>query len=108
MHRHFSETTAHQRLLYGGVVGVIVALAPLPMTLQSHGLLAWCLGSATYLVLAWLLAMAFDAPRTRERAQAQDQPGAILFMESRRRDSNGRSNPKRYILKKHAELAMRC
>jgi len=80
MHQHFSETTAHQRLLYGGMVGAAVALAPLPMTLQSHGLLAWCLGSATYLSLAWLLAVAFDAPRTRERAQAQDQPGAILFM----------------------------
>lgn len=80
MHKHFSETTAHQRLLYAGVAGGLAALAPLPMTIQSHGLLAWCLGSTTYLVLAWLLAMAFDAPRTRERAQAQDQPGAILFI----------------------------
>lgn len=80
IHKHLTETTAHQRLLYGGVVGVAVALAPLPMAIQSHGLLAWCLGSATYLILAWSLAVKFDAPRTRERAQAQDQPGVILFI----------------------------
>ena len=80
MHKHLSETTAHQRLTYAAVVGVAVALAPLPMAVQSRGLLAWSLGAATYLVLAWSLAVRFDAQRTRQRAQAQDQPGAILFL----------------------------
>jgi uncharacterized membrane protein len=30
-------------------------------------------------VLSWWLAVAFDAERTRARAQAQDQPGVMLF-----------------------------
>ncbi len=79
MHKHFSETTGHQRLMYGAAVGVAVALLPLPITMQSHGLLAWCAGALTYLVLAWWLAVGFDATRTRDHAQAQDQPGLILF-----------------------------
>lgn len=33
-----------------------------------------------FLVLAWWLAVEFDAPRTRLRAQAQDQSGWILFI----------------------------
>jgi uncharacterized membrane protein len=79
MHKHFSETTGHQRLMYGAAVGVAVALLPLPITMQSHGLLAWCAGALTYLLLAWWLAVEFDATRTRDHAQAQDQPGLILF-----------------------------
>jgi uncharacterized membrane protein len=79
MRKHFSETTGHQRLIYGAAVGVIVALLPVPMAAQSRGLLAWSAGALTYLVLAWWLAVEFDAPRTRERAQSQDQPGLTLF-----------------------------
>lgn len=80
MRKHFSETTGHQRLIYGVLLGVAAAMLPLPMTLQSHTLLAWCVGSLTYLVLAWFLAVEFDATRTRERAQAQDQSGLVLFL----------------------------
>jgi uncharacterized membrane protein len=76
---HFSETTGHQRLVYGAAVGALVALLPLPMAWPSHMLLAWCTATATFLVLAWWLAVEFDAERTRERAQAQDQSGLILF-----------------------------
>ena len=79
-HQHFSETTGHQRLIYGAVVGLAVALVPLPLAVQTRGLLAWCLAAFTYLVLAWWLAVKFDAKRTRARALAQDQPSLILFM----------------------------
>jgi uncharacterized membrane protein len=80
MHKHFSGTTGHQRLLYGAAVGLLIGLLPLPVSWQSQALLAWSSGAATYLVLAWLLAIHFDATRTRERAQAQDQPGILLFL----------------------------
>ena len=80
MHPHFSETTGHQRLIYGVAVGLATAVVPLPLAAQSQGLLAWCLGAVTYLLLAWWLAVEFDAGRTRRRAQAQDQPGVILFL----------------------------
>lgn len=77
---HLSETTGHQRLIYASVVGGLVALLPLPLLAPTHGLLAWCLGALTYLVLAWWLAMTFDAKRTRAHALAQDQPSVILFI----------------------------
>lgn len=80
MRQHLSETTGHQRLLYGAAVGGLTALLPLPLLPQTHGLLAWCLGTATYLGLAWWLATVFDAERTRARAQAQDEPGAVLLL----------------------------
>lgn len=79
MASHFSETTGHQRLVYGAAVGAAVALLPLPISLPSHVLLSWCAGTFTFLLLAWWLAVGFDAQRTREHAQAQDQPGLILF-----------------------------
>ncbi|MBI2750932.1 MAG: DUF1345 domain-containing protein [Burkholderiales bacterium] len=80
MRKHFSETTGHQRLVYGVAVGVVVALLPLPLAWPSQVLLAWCAGTITFLALAWWLAVEFDAPRTRARAQAQDQSGLILFV----------------------------
>lgn len=43
-------------------------------------MLAWCAGLVVYLGLAWWLCHAFDAKRTRERAQAQDEPSFILFL----------------------------
>jgi uncharacterized membrane protein len=79
MRNHFSETTGHQRLVYAASVGAFVALLPLPLAWPSQALLAWCAGTATFLVLAWWLAVEFDAARTRARAQAQDQSGLILF-----------------------------
>nr|WP_295776933.1 DUF1345 domain-containing protein [Rhodoferax sp.] len=78
MHSHFSETTGHQRLIYGAVIGAIVALIPLPVTWSDHVLLSWCTGSFTFLALAWWLAVRFDAKRTRARALAQDQSGWML------------------------------
>lgn len=79
MRNHFSETTGHRRLVYAASVGAFVALLPLPLAWPSQVLLAWCAGTATFLVLAWWLAVEFDAARTRARAQAQDQSGLILF-----------------------------
>ena len=79
MHKHFSETTSHQRLVYGAVTGALVVAMPLPISMPSRVLLAWTVGASVYLVLAWWLAVAFDALRTRARAQAQDQPGLMLF-----------------------------
>ena len=79
MHPHFSETTGHQRLIYGTVVGALTMLLPLPIATGSHVLLAWTLGASTYITLAWALALRFDAERTRLRTQSQDQPGLALF-----------------------------
>lgn len=79
MHKHFSETTGHQRLVYGAIAGGVMAVLPLPIAAPSQALLAWTVGASTYLVLSWWLAVAFDAERTRARAQAQDQPGMMLF-----------------------------
>ena len=80
MRKHFSSTNGHQRLAFGGIVGCVVALMPLPLAVQTQGLLAWSAGAMTYLALAWWLAVEFDAKRTRERAQSQDQSGLILFV----------------------------
>jgi uncharacterized membrane protein len=79
MRKHLSETTAHQRLIYAIAAGVVTAMLPLPVTQQTQGLLVWCLGGLTYLGLSWWLAVEFDATRTRHRAQAQDQPGFVIF-----------------------------
>lgn len=78
MHSHFSETTGHQRLVYGAVVGAGVALLPLPTAWSTQVLLAWCAGSGTFLALSWWLAVRFDAQRTRARALAQDQSHWIM------------------------------
>jgi uncharacterized membrane protein len=80
MRQHLSETTGHQRLVYAACCGAVVALLPLPIALPTHALMAWLAGSASYLVLAWWLAVTFDAARTRQRAQAQDQPGIMIFL----------------------------
>lgn len=80
MGKNFFGTTGHQRLIFGAVVGLGIGLLPLPIAWQLQVLLAWVGGAATYLGLAWWLAVRFDAPSTRAMAQAQDQPGAILFL----------------------------
>ncbi len=80
MKKHFSETTGAQRLAYGFAAGLAVAAVPLPMGWEFRALLAWCAGLAVYLGLAWWLCHAFDARRTRERAQAQDEPSVVLFL----------------------------
>ena len=80
MRSHFSGTTGHQRLAYGALVGGLVAALPLPMAWPSRILLSWTAGTAVFLLLAWWLAVEFDAGRTRERAQAQDQSGLVLFI----------------------------
>ena len=53
MHKHLSETTGPQRLTYGLVAGVGVALLPVPMAWPFRALLGWCVGAAVYLVMAW-------------------------------------------------------
>jgi uncharacterized membrane protein len=78
MYGHFSETTGRQRLFYGSMVGVGVALLPLPTAWSTQVLLAWCAGSGTFLALSWWLAVRFDAQRTRARALAQDQSHWML------------------------------
>ena len=78
MKKHFSETTGSQRLIYGLATALAAAALPLPMGWEFRALLAWCAGLTVYLVLAWWLCLAFDAERTRERAQAQDEPNVVL------------------------------
>jgi uncharacterized membrane protein len=79
MRKHLSETTGPQRLVYGLITAIAVALLPVPTTLPFRALLGWCAGAAVYLVLAWWLAEVFDAKSTRQRAQAQDEPSVVLF-----------------------------
>jgi len=79
-HKHVFETTALQRLLFGLVVGLVTAALPLPLVWQLRGLLGWIVGVAFYLALAWWLCECFDAKRTRQRAQAQDETSVVLFM----------------------------
>lgn len=79
MIKHFAETSGHQRVVYGVLAGAAVGLMPLPLAWTAHALLAWCVGAATFLLLAWWLAVEFDAARTRQRAQTQDQPSLLLF-----------------------------
>jgi uncharacterized membrane protein len=62
------------------VAGLVVAALPLPLGWQFCGLLGWCAGIGVYLGLAWWLCVRFDAKRTRERAQAQDEPSVVLFL----------------------------
>ena len=80
MKKHFSETTGPQRLVYGLIAALAVAAVPLPMGWEFRGLLAWCAGLLVYLGLAWWLCVGFDAKRTRERAQAQDETSFVLFL----------------------------
>ncbi|MES2398964.1 MAG: DUF1345 domain-containing protein [Pseudomonadota bacterium] len=80
MRKHFSETTGAQRLTYGLVAGVAAGIVPVPATWQFRSLLGWSVGIAVYLVLAWWVCVAFDSKRTRERAQAQDEPSAVLLL----------------------------
>jgi uncharacterized membrane protein len=79
-HQHISETTGSQRLIYGLVAGIAALALPLPVNWQLRGLLGWCVGVVVYLVLAWWLCIRFDAKRTRERAQAQDEPSVVIFL----------------------------
>ncbi|MBC7547067.1 MAG: DUF1345 domain-containing protein [Polaromonas sp.] len=80
MRKHLSETTGPQRLLYGLVAGLGTLAIPLPMGWQLRGLLSWCVGVGLYLGLAWWLCVGFDSARTRQRAQAQDEPSAVLLL----------------------------
>jgi len=80
MVKHVSETNGWQRLLSGLVAGLATAALPLPLLWQFRGLLAWSVGVTVYLALAWWLCERFDAERTRERAQAQDEPSVVLFL----------------------------
>jgi hypothetical protein len=80
MRKHLSETTGLQRLSYGLVAGLLTAALPLPLAWPLRGLLGWCAGIGVYLLLAWWLCMGFDARRTRERAQAQDEPSVVIFL----------------------------
>jgi len=79
MRKHFSETTGPQRVAYGVVAGLASAGVPVPLSGEIRGLMGWCLAVTVYLVLAWWLAEEFDAKRTRERAQQQDQSSPLLF-----------------------------
>ena len=80
MRKHLSETNGPQRLFYGLLAGLAIAALPLPLVWQFRGLLGWIVGVAVYLTLAWWLCERFDARRTRERAQAQDEPSVVLFL----------------------------
>jgi uncharacterized membrane protein len=80
MRKHFSETTGPQRLFYGLVSGLATIAMPLPVGWQVRGLIGWCVGVGLYLALAWWLCVRFDATRTRQRAQAQDEPSGVLLL----------------------------
>lgn len=66
--------------MYGVAAGLVTLAVPLPAGWAFRGLLAWCVALTVYLSLAWWLCVGFDAVRTRERAQAQDEPRGILLL----------------------------
>ena len=74
------ETTGPQRLVYGLIVGLAVAALPLPTGWHCRALVGWSVGVAVYLFLAWRLCAHFDAQRTRDWAQAQDEPSGVLLL----------------------------
>ena len=76
----FSETTGPQRLVYGLIAGVAAAALPLPTGWEFRGLVGWSVGVTLYLALSWLLCARFDAQRTRQWAQAQDEPSVVLLL----------------------------
>jgi len=80
MRTHLFEASAARRLLYGVMVVLVVGALPVPLAAMSHALLAWSVGSLSYLCLSWWLAASCDAQRTRARAQSQDPPGAVLLI----------------------------
>lgn len=80
MSKHLSETTGPQRLVYGLFSALVACALPLPLSWEFRGLVGWSVGVAVYLTLAWWLCVRFDAQRTRERAQAQDEPSVVLFL----------------------------
>ena len=80
MMKHLSETNGPQRLACGLAAGLLTAALPLPLIWPFRGLLGWSVGIGVYLLLAWWLCERFDAQRTRERAQAQDEPSVVLFL----------------------------
>lgn len=79
MAKHLSETSGVQRLVFGLLAGLAAGALPLPLIWPFRGLLGWSVGVAVYLLLAWWLCLRFDARRTRQRAQAQDEPSMVLF-----------------------------
>jgi len=83
MRRQIIQMTGWERLFCAAVAGLGVGfglkLLPLPLDDTSCGLLGWCVGAAVYLLPAWWLAEHWDAPRTRARAQALDQPSALIL-----------------------------
>ncbi|MES2508529.1 MAG: DUF1345 domain-containing protein [Pseudomonadota bacterium] len=80
MLKHFSETTGLHRLVYGLAAGLAAAALPLPVTGLARGLVGWTVGMVLYLGLAWWVCGGFDSKRTRQRAQAQDEPSAVLLL----------------------------
>lgn len=80
MRKHLSTTTGPQRLLYGAMVGAVVALIPWPMGGMARALAGWCAGVLVYQLLTWWLIETFDARRTRERAQSLDQPNVMILV----------------------------
>jgi uncharacterized membrane protein len=80
MAKRLCETTGHQRLLWSAAAGAAMAAAPVGASLETRGLLAFCVAASVYLALAWWLVHTVDdSESTREHAQAQDQPSFVLF-----------------------------
>ena len=75
---HFCECVARHRLAGSLLLGLLLLLIPLAW--PTRLLLAWCAGVTLYLLLAWSLALGYDARRTRARAQSLDPPGWVVFM----------------------------
>lgn len=80
MRKYFLETTGPQRLVYGLMAGVAVAALPLSTSWEFRALISWSAGVTVYLALSWWLCVEFDARRTRDWAQAQDEPSLVLLL----------------------------
>ncbi len=80
MLKHFAETTGPQRLVYAVIAGTGAGLLPLPLEGPGRALVGWIVAAAVYLGLSAWLAVAFDSPQIRDRAQAQDESAVVLFL----------------------------
>jgi uncharacterized membrane protein len=77
--RHPSRTNARHQMAYACIGAAMAGALPIPLDGVTRALIAWCAFAAVYLVLAWWLAVEFDAERTRERAQMQDSSRPVMF-----------------------------
>ncbi len=68
------------RVYFGAAVGISGLLfLPKSLPLSVREAAAWCLGGATYLILAFLVMRRFHSDKIRSRAARQDDSGIVIL-----------------------------